>query len=191
MSSAARDDCVAIEHQTVDRLANLVVTVVPFALLGLAIFLAWGSELHWPDLVVLAISYILTGVGITVGYHRLFTHRSFETYRGVRYAFAVLGLRWIASIQIRSRAEYFNREYVNWWLFYLLLITFVFHPSILFSARFRHPNTGDIFAAELFHHLERHLELAFAAVDHNELRVFILCMAQPPAQDLFHAGKIV
>jgi uncharacterized membrane protein len=40
-------------------------------------------------------------------------------------SFGVLGLRWLASVQIRTRAEAFNREYVNWWLFYLLLITFV------------------------------------------------------------------
>jgi stearoyl-CoA desaturase (delta-9 desaturase) len=43
------------------------------------------------QLVILLVGYLLTGVGITVGYHRLFTHRSFETYRIVRYAFAVLG----------------------------------------------------------------------------------------------------
>jgi uncharacterized membrane protein len=46
-------------------------------------------------------------------------------------SFMVLGLRWIASIQIRGRAEYFNREYVNWWLFYLLLITFVPFSTIV------------------------------------------------------------
>src|SRR5579871_4287106 len=40
-------------------------------------------------------------------------------------SFGVLGLRWVASIQVRTRAQYFNREYVNWWLAYLLLITFV------------------------------------------------------------------
>jgi len=40
-------------------------------------------------------------------------------------SFGVLGLRWLASVQIRSRAEAFDREYANWWLFYLLLITFV------------------------------------------------------------------
>jgi uncharacterized membrane protein len=46
-------------------------------------------------------------------------------------SFAVLRLRWLASIQIRSGAEYFNREYVNWWLFYLLLITFVPFSTIV------------------------------------------------------------
>lgn len=98
-------DSIAIEHQTVDRLANLVVTVVPLALLGFAIFLAWGNALHWPDLVVLATSYVLTGVGITVGFHRLFTHRSLKTNRLLRALFAVLGsaavegpvIEWVSS----------------------------------------------------------------------------------------------
>ena len=46
-------------------------------------------------------------------------------------SFTVLGLRWIANIQTRSCAEYFNREYVNWWLVYLLLITFVPFSTIV------------------------------------------------------------
>lgn len=85
------DDTSAIEHESLDRLANVTVTVVPVALLGLAIWLAWGGTLHWQDLVVLAITYLITGVGITVGYHRLFTHRSFKTSRPLRALFAVLG----------------------------------------------------------------------------------------------------
>jgi stearoyl-CoA desaturase (delta-9 desaturase) len=101
----ASGDTLALEHETVDRLANVVVTVVPVALLGLAIWLAWGGTLHWQDLVVLAVSYLLTGVGITVGYHRLFTHRSFKTGRPVRALFAVLGsaavegpvIEWVAT----------------------------------------------------------------------------------------------
>ena len=46
-------------------------------------------------------------------------------------SFAVLGLRWLASIQIRSRADYVDRDYVNCWLFYLLLITFVPFSTIV------------------------------------------------------------
>src|SRR6202000_3359010 len=46
-------------------------------------------------------------------------------------SFTVLGLRWLASIEIRSRAEYYNRAYVNTWLFYLLLITFVPFTTIV------------------------------------------------------------
>ena len=91
MSHQLAEDSVAIDHETVDRVANAVVTGVPLAFLGFAIYLAWGSALHWQDLAVLAVSYGLTGAGITVGYHRLFTHRSFKTGRPLRALFAVLG----------------------------------------------------------------------------------------------------
>src|ERR1700726_2413802 len=90
--SPAKDDGqVAIEHERIDRVANLVVTVVPVGLLGLAAWLAWGGALRWPDLVVLAVTYTLTGLGITVGYHRLFTHRSFATSPPMRALLAALG----------------------------------------------------------------------------------------------------
>lgn len=40
-------------------------------------------------------------------------------------SFTVLGLRWASNIQLRTRAEHVDRGYVNWWLFYLMLITCV------------------------------------------------------------------
>jgi len=91
--------------ETVDRVANLVVTVLPVALLGVAAWRAWGGALHWPDLVVLAVTYTLTGLGITVGFHRLFTHRSFKTGPAMRALLAVLGsaaiegpvIEWVAN----------------------------------------------------------------------------------------------
>ena len=42
-------------------------------------------------IVILAVGYVLTGLGVTVGFHRLFTHRSFQTSPAMRYLFAVLG----------------------------------------------------------------------------------------------------
>jgi len=94
-----------IEHARVDRVANLAATVVPVGLLGLAMWSAWGGALRWPDLVVMAVTYLLTGLGITVGYHRLFTHRSFKTSPPVRALFAALGsaaiegpvIEWVAN----------------------------------------------------------------------------------------------
>jgi stearoyl-CoA desaturase (delta-9 desaturase) len=84
-------DVVTIEHETFERLVRTVVTAAPLAAVGLAGWLAWGGSLHWHDLVVLAITYLLCGMGVTVGYHRLFTHRSFKTSRPVRAVLAVLG----------------------------------------------------------------------------------------------------
>jgi uncharacterized membrane protein len=52
-------------------------------------------------------------------------------------SFGVLGLRWLSNIEVRSRAEYVNREYVNWWLLYLLLITCVPFTTIVVG-RFGH-----------------------------------------------------
>ena len=84
-------ETVPIEHETRERIVRIGVIGLPLAALACAGWLAWGGTLHWQDLVVLAIVYALTGAGITVGYHRLFTHRSFKTSRPVRAAFAVLG----------------------------------------------------------------------------------------------------
>jgi len=75
----------------VGRTANVLVTIVPVALVGFAAWRAWGGALHWPDLVVLTLTYLLTGLGITVGFHRLFTHRSFKTSAPLRALLAVLG----------------------------------------------------------------------------------------------------
>jgi stearoyl-CoA desaturase (delta-9 desaturase) len=51
----------------------------------------WSELLGWSDLIVFAIMYISTGLGITVGFHRLFTHRSFKTGKAVRGTLAALG----------------------------------------------------------------------------------------------------
>jgi stearoyl-CoA desaturase (Delta-9 desaturase) len=73
------------------KLINMAGIVLPFVGLVAAIVLLWDRMVGPTELAILAVGYVLTGVGITVGYHRLFTHRSFETYRAVRYVFAVLG----------------------------------------------------------------------------------------------------
>jgi stearoyl-CoA desaturase (delta-9 desaturase) len=98
-------DTVPITNETTERITRVVVIGLPPAALVLAGWLAWGGTLHWHDLVVLAITYTLSGLGVTVGYHRLFTHRSFKTTRPLRIAFAVLGstavegpvIEWVAT----------------------------------------------------------------------------------------------
>jgi stearoyl-CoA desaturase (delta-9 desaturase) len=84
-------DVIPIEHETLERLVRIAATTVPLAAVGWAGWLAWGGSLHWHDLLVLTITYLLCGVGVTVGYHRLFTHRSFKTTRALRALLAVLG----------------------------------------------------------------------------------------------------
>jgi len=74
-----------------DRIANVLVTFVPVGLVAFAAWRAWGGALRWTDLAVLAVTYLLTGLGVTVGYHRLFTHRSFQTSPALRAVLAILG----------------------------------------------------------------------------------------------------
>jgi stearoyl-CoA desaturase (delta-9 desaturase) len=56
-----------------------------------AIALLWERFVGWADLGIMVVLYGLTGLGITVGFHRLLTHRSFQTYAWVRNSLAVLG----------------------------------------------------------------------------------------------------
>src|SRR3954452_22865400 len=87
------------------KVANLLGVTLPLVGLVIAIGLLWNTWVTWTDLMLLAVGYALTGVGITVGYHRLFTHRAFQTVRWVRWTFAVLGsmavegpvLAWVAD----------------------------------------------------------------------------------------------
>jgi stearoyl-CoA desaturase (Delta-9 desaturase) len=98
-------DSVALKHERAERLANAAVVVIPIVLLGWAAWLAWGGVLHWQDLVVFATMYALSGIGITVGFHRLFTHRSFKAASATRGVLAALGstavegsvIEWVAT----------------------------------------------------------------------------------------------
>jgi stearoyl-CoA desaturase (Delta-9 desaturase) len=73
------------------RISNLIGAIVPFIAFLAAIALLWNEYVGWHDLAVLALMYVITGLGITVGYHRMLTHRSFQTYKPVEYLFAFLG----------------------------------------------------------------------------------------------------
>ena len=70
---------------------NLVIVIGPFVGLAVTVFLVWNTLVSWTDIVVLAVMYALAGFGITVGYHRLLSHRSFQTYPWLRVVFASLG----------------------------------------------------------------------------------------------------
>ena len=75
----------------VQRRVTLAVTLIPLVGSALAIWGLWGFGIGATDLALFLSFYALTGIGITVGYHRLFTHRSFRALRPVRIVLAVLG----------------------------------------------------------------------------------------------------
>ena len=68
-----------------------VFVVVPLLAVLAAIPVAWGGWLSWLDVVLAVAFYAITAVGITVGYHRYFTHGSFKTGRGLKIVLAIMG----------------------------------------------------------------------------------------------------
>jgi len=86
------------------RLLNLTAVILPLVGFVTVMVLLWGRGFSWVDCGLLLGMYVLTAVGITVGYHRLFTHRAFVTNPVVQFVLAVLGsmavegplLKWVA-----------------------------------------------------------------------------------------------
>jgi stearoyl-CoA desaturase (delta-9 desaturase) len=99
------EDLEPATHELTDRIATGVVTAVPFLALALVGWQLWQRALHWRDLAIAAIVYVVCGLGITVGFHRYLTHRSFATGRAVRAVLAALGsaaiegpvIQWVAN----------------------------------------------------------------------------------------------
>ena len=88
-----------------EKTANLAGVIVPFVGVLAAVVLLWNSWVDAVDLGLLAAFYVLTAAGVTVGFHRLLTHRSFRTRPWLEHTFAVLGsmsvqgsvLDWVAD----------------------------------------------------------------------------------------------
>ncbi len=65
--------------------------VIPLIAVACALPIAWGGWLSWLDITLAIGLWLLTAGGITVGYHRYFTHGSFKANRTVKIVLAVLG----------------------------------------------------------------------------------------------------
>ena len=88
-----------------EQVALAFFIAVPFVAIAAAIPLAWGGWLSWTDVAIALVMYAISGHGVTVGFHRLFTHKSFKPNRAVKIALAVAGsmaiqgpvIRWVAD----------------------------------------------------------------------------------------------
>jgi stearoyl-CoA desaturase (delta-9 desaturase) len=74
-----------------EKIFNIAGVVIPFAGVLVAIVVFWNQFVSARDLGIMVFMYLFTSVGITVGFHRLLTHRSFTTPKWLEYAFAFLG----------------------------------------------------------------------------------------------------
>jgi stearoyl-CoA desaturase (delta-9 desaturase) len=114
--TAAKPD---IDPEPSSRVQQILVGVfvgVPMLALVAAIPFAWGWGLGWHDILIGAVFYWTSGLGITVGYHRYFTHSSFKARPALRVALAVAGslamqgpvITWVADH--RRHHKYSDRD---------------------------------------------------------------------------------
>ena len=89
--SATTGDVEPVQHETRDRIITGAITILPFVALGVAGWQVWADLLGWGDVIVFAIMYVITGLGVTVGFHRHLTHRAFATHPVVRGTLVALG----------------------------------------------------------------------------------------------------
>jgi stearoyl-CoA desaturase (Delta-9 desaturase) len=108
-----------VEHEPSGRLDRFLVglfVAVPLLAVLAAVPLAWGWGLGWHDIVIAFVFYVITGMGITMGFHRHFTHSSFKAARPLRVSLAVAGslaiegpvLVWVADH--RRHHKYSDKE---------------------------------------------------------------------------------
>src|ERR1035437_10563451 len=90
--------------------------VLPMLALIAAVPLAWGWGVGWHDIVIAVVFYMISGLGISTGFHRYFTHSSFKANRGLKIALAIAGslaiegpvLTWVADH--RRHHKYSDKE---------------------------------------------------------------------------------
>ncbi|MBA2507077.1 MAG: acyl-CoA desaturase [Thermoleophilaceae bacterium] len=98
-------DSEPVGSPVLDTVLTTFVTLVPVVGLVAAGWQLWGGALNWHDLVVLVATYIPAGLGISIGYHRLYTHRAFKANPIVRGVVGALGsaalegpvISWVAN----------------------------------------------------------------------------------------------
>jgi stearoyl-CoA desaturase (delta-9 desaturase) len=113
---AGRPDLDPERGSTIHRVLVAAFVVLPLLALLAAAPFAWGWGLGWHDIVLALIFYVVSGLGISAGFHRYFTHLSFKARRPLRIALAVAGslafegpvLKWVADH--RRHHKYSDRE---------------------------------------------------------------------------------
>ena len=100
----------------VEQVLLYVIVIVPFLALAATVAVAWGWGLSWVDAGLALAFYLVSGLGVTVGFHRYFTHGGFKAKRWLRIALAVAGslaieggvIRWVADH--RRHHQYSDKE---------------------------------------------------------------------------------
>ena len=123
------------------KLLTLMAVVLPPIALAIAIYYSWGGYFSWTDMAMLVVGYFMTSMGITIGYHRLYTHKSFEASAPVAWVSAVCGsmavqgplLWWVTTH--RRHHQHHPHHHLHQYLHSNLCLMFRYHPIYLHRLR--------------------------------------------------------
>ncbi|WP_028934702.1 acyl-CoA desaturase [Pseudonocardia spinosispora] len=91
-AKTARPELEPEPKSKVEQVLLPVFVVLPFLAVLAAVPLAWGAGwLGWSDVIIFTVFYLISGFGVTIGFHRYFTHGSFKAKRPLRIALALAG----------------------------------------------------------------------------------------------------
>ena len=90
-ATAAKLGTVRPHTSRISQVVTLVAVIVPPLGVLAAMGVLWNVAFHWSDLLVMTALYVACAFGTTIGFHRYFTHRGFETSRSVEATLAILG----------------------------------------------------------------------------------------------------
>src|SRR3954469_837459 len=91
LETAPRVGTVRASSSFWSKVATLLAVLVPPLGLAMAMGLLWGVAFHWVDVVLLVGFYVICAFGTTIGFHRYFTHRGFQTRAPLKATLAILG----------------------------------------------------------------------------------------------------
>jgi stearoyl-CoA desaturase (delta-9 desaturase) len=103
--SGSAPESAAARTPIAHRIVTVLLVVGPLAAVAAAVPLLWGRAVHLRDLVLAVVLYAITGHGVTVGFHRMFTHRSFKPRRALKIGLGIAGsmavegsiISWVAN----------------------------------------------------------------------------------------------
>lgn len=91
MARAIRTAEPQVEKDLAVKIAVLFVVVVPFLGTLYAMVMLWNQWVDWLDVTLMLVLYVISGMGITVGFHRMLTHKSFEAKPWVKRLLLIAG----------------------------------------------------------------------------------------------------
>ncbi|MCS6887922.1 acyl-CoA desaturase [Chloroflexus sp.] len=80
-----------LEKSPLEKFVVLLIVLLPFLGTIYAMVMLWQQYVDWLDVTLMLTLYVISGLGITIGFHRMLTHKSFETSRPLKALFLIMG----------------------------------------------------------------------------------------------------